>query len=88
MSDINYLSFVKFCLDEQAEVPPEAEHIVWHDLHQWAKQQTIVGVCWRGMQRLSNIGHNKPTDDDVLEWMATCTNIQRKNKLGNTANMA
>ena len=79
----SYLSFVRFCLDDKAPVPPAADTIVWHDLLDWAKKQTIVGVCWRGMQRLSNIGHNKPTDDDVLEWMAVCTRIEKTSRKAN-----
>ena len=78
-----YLEFVRFSLSDHAPIPDSAKSIVWHDLLDWAKKQTIVGTCWRGMQRLGDIGRNKPTDDDVLEWMAVCTRIEKKSRKAN-----
>lgn len=78
-----FLEFVRFSLNDNATVPASVAKIDWHDLLSWAKQQTIAGVCWHGMQRLSDIDTNKPTDDDVLEWMAYCAQITKKSRKTN-----
>lgn len=75
-----YLEFLKFCLDTDRVIPSCVSQINWHDLLVFAQKQAVVGVYWHGMQKLTDIQSNKPTDDDVLEWMAKIVSIQRKNE--------
>lgn len=76
-----YLSFLRYSLGEGAgDAEAAADGICWHDLLAFARKQTIEGVLWRGMQRLGDGVANKPTDDDVLEWMACVTRIRRRNE--------
>lgn len=75
-----YLDFLRFSLNEEAEVPAAARHINWHSLLLFAKDQSLVGIYWMGVRRLGNQKENKPTDDDVLEWMAACGQLARRNE--------
>lgn len=74
-----YLDFLRFCLDKTHGIPDGVGNINWADLKEFAKQQAIVGICWQGMSRLGDIKVNKPTDDDVLAWMALVQKTQKQN---------
>jgi len=73
-----YLAFLKFCLNDEAVIPDVADSINWHDLREFAKKQAIAGIYWQGIEKVR--GKNKPTDDDVLEWMGTCKKLEKRNK--------
>ena len=81
----DYFEFLRYCLhddlDNGVEIPSCASTICWHDLLEFAKKQTLVGVYWRGVSMLGGLTTNKPTDDDVLEWMATVKKITDQNRL-------
>lgn len=74
----SFLQFLKFCLSDDTETPDVADSINWHELRSFAKKQAIAGIYWQGVQRVR--GKNKPTDDDVLEWMSTVKALEKKNK--------
>lgn len=75
----DYLEFLRFCLDEERPIPDCVGKICWHDLLEFAQRQAIVGVFFYGMKRISS-GENKPTDDDVLEWMADTSMLGKRNE--------
>ena len=75
----DYLIFLRFCLSDDAEMPAVADSINWHALYDFAKKQAIAGIYWQGVKRVR--GNNKPTDEDVLEWMALSKGLERKNKV-------
>src|SRR3712207_6328100 len=74
-----YIEFLRFCLHEEAEIPECVSDINWHALLAFARKQSIVGTCWEGISRLSGIA-NKPTIDDILEWMSVVSTIQKRNR--------
>ena len=78
MTDI-YMEFLRFCLDEKRPIPDNMKKIVWSDLLDFAKKQSIIGVFFHGMKRITE-GENKPTDDDVLDWMAETSKIVKRNE--------
>lgn len=78
-----YFDFLKFSLNAEAEIPQSVETIVWHDFREFAKKQSIVGVIFEGMKRLTGIPVNKPTDDDIMEWMQLTNKIEARNKVMN-----
>lgn len=73
-----YLEFLKFCLNDEAVMPDVANSINWHELREFAKKQAIAGIFWQGVEKVQ--GKNKPTDDDVLEWMSTIKRLEKNNK--------
>lgn len=74
----NYLEFLKFCLEPKNAIPFCVESINWTKLLDFAKKQTIVGICWQGIQRLV-ITDNKPSEDEVMDWMGEYQKIVRRN---------
>ena len=73
------MEFLRFCLDEKRPIPDNMKKIVWSDLLDFAKKQSIIGVFFHGMKRITE-GENKPTDDDVLDWMAETSKIVKRNE--------
>ena len=81
----DYFEFLRYCLredlDNGSDIPSCVADICWHDLLEFAQKQTLVGVYWRGVSTLGGLTANKPTDDDVLAWMANVKKINDKNRL-------
>ena len=81
----HYFEFLRYCLREDLDngsvIPACVADISWHDLLAFAKKQTLVGVCWRGVSTLGGLTTNKPTDDDVLEWMAVVKKVNDQNRV-------
>ena len=77
-----YIVFLRWCLAEGSieDILPTAKGICWHDLLEFAKKQSLVGVFYGGILRLGQMTTNKPTDDDVMEWMAVANKIRKRNE--------
>lgn len=74
-----YLDFLRFSLNEEAQVPESVKLIDWDQLLQFAKDQCVPGIYWMGVHRLGNLKENKPTDDHVMRWMAACGKLGKRN---------
>ena len=72
------IEFLRWCLHPIDNVPACISKISWQELLAFAKKQTIVGIYWQGIQRLGDIS-NKPSEDDVMDWMGNYTKIVRRN---------
>ena len=77
----DYLQFLRYCLSpDDKPVPGCATRIKWADFLRFATKQSIVGVCWQGVMRMGGLDANKPSEDDVLDWMAEAIRIDRQNR--------
>ena len=77
----DYLQFISYSLSPNSQsVPFCAKQIDWAGLLQFAEKQSVVGLCWQGVRRMGKLSVNKPTEDDVLEWMAKVSKIAKQNK--------
>lgn len=79
-----YIIFLRWCLHPTGNVPACTSTINWQELLAFAKKQTIVGIYWQGIKRLGDIP-NKPSEDDVMDWMGAYTLIVRRNAKTNDA---
>ena len=59
-----------------SRTPSEAE---WGELYAMAKKQSLVGVCFAGVQRLVN-QQQDPPEMLYLTWMGMAAKIQQKNE--------
>lgn len=75
----DYLEFLRFCLDGRKTIPKAVARIDWHDLLQFAIEQSIVGVFFDGIERIGNVP-NKPSDENVMEWYGYVRNIEERGK--------
>ncbi len=70
-----YLEFLKFCLNPGLPVPECITTIKWHDLLEFGTKQAICGLfiptvlMKDGRLTKEDFKGNKPTDDDVMEWV-------------------
>lgn len=87
----DYLSFLRFCINADAEVPDCVRTINWQGLLTFANEQTVTGLCCHGIMKLNAMsengrsvedifGSNKPTDDDLLMWLKKTARIPKKNE--------
>lgn len=87
MRQEDYLSFLRYSLNLDGEVPTCVQNINWHDLLRFAKKHAIVGVYAYCLlyyyKKLNdcNWNGNKPSEDDVMEWMGEVTKIKHRNIL-------
>lgn len=75
----SYLDFLSFSLcPQERNVPKGVSHLNWSELLAFAKKQCIVGIFWGGILQLSNIDDNKPSEDDVMEWLKDVVKLERR----------
>ena len=78
MEETKYLEFIRWSLHHTDAAPSCISYIDWQGLLSFAKKQTIIGIFWQGIQRLGDIA-NKPSEDEVMDWMGEYTKIVRRN---------
>ena len=84
MNNINNLFFeliqvalgVRICL---SQTPNDME---WKALYNMAKKQSLVGVCFAGVQRLQT-QQQEPPEMLYLTWMGMAAKIQQRNEIVN-----
>lgn len=74
----DYINFLRWCKHPTGKAPVGISKIDWQELLSFAKKQTIIGIYWQGIQRLGDVA-NKPSEDDVMDWMGEYTKIVRRN---------
>lgn len=82
MSDINKLFFeliqvaigTRICLSHT----PSADE--WSELYNIAKKQSLVGVCFAGVQKLQT-QRQEPPEMTYLTWMGMAAKIQQRNEV-------
>lgn len=84
MNDSAFIDFLRWSLHPTDKVPTSVSLIDWQKLLTFAKMQTTVGIYWEGIQILEDVA-NKPTEDDVMDWMGDYTKIARRNAKTNDA---
>ena len=72
------IKFLRWCLHPTGNDPAGISTIDWQELLAFAKKQTIIGIYWQGIQKLGDVV-NKPTEDEVMDWMGEYTKIVRRN---------
>ena len=75
-----YLDFLRYCLDEKAEVPQSTATIDWDKLLLFARRQTMEATFWKGIERLGREGKLQLSQDAVLSWMARVKKIEKQNR--------
>ena len=77
----DFLTFLGYCLSPDSQALPEcATRICWADLLLFAKKQSVVGVYWQGVKQMSVLETNRPSEDDVMDWMVEVSKIAKRNR--------
>lgn len=73
------LRFVRFCLDDAATEFQGLDQVVWPELLKFGVRQTIMGVLFHGVQKLSNADH-LPDKFTVAALYSAYLEIEQQNK--------
>lgn len=90
MTDINNLFFelIRVALGTQETLSHPPSKGEWKQLYDMAKKQSLVGICFAGLQKSYNIVNQEPITknlDEVqyLTWMGLAAKIQQRNEVVN-----
>lgn len=77
----DYLQFLSYSLSPDSQsVPSCAERMDWAGLLQFAEKQSVVGVYWQGVKLMGELETNRPSEDDVMDWMVEVSKIAKRNR--------
>lgn len=82
MNDINQLFFelIRVAIGNEgclSHTPTTAE---WNTLYAMAKEQSLVGICFAGVQKLVS-QQQAPPEQLYLQWMGMAANVQQRNEV-------
>ena len=84
MTEINKLIYelIQVSLGRRACLSRTPSESQWHELYAIAKKQSLVGVCFAGVQKLVE-QQQTPEEMLYLTWMGMAAKIQQKNEVVN-----
>ena len=78
------LSFLRYCLGGKADLSIVVAKIDWRQLYSLATKQTIIGICFDGIERLGKeypeeLKQNPIGRELLMTWMGATQQIRRQN---------
>ena len=78
------LSFLRYCLGGKADLSIVVAKIDWRQLYSFATKQTIIGLCFNGIERLGKefpekLKRNPIGRELLMVWMAKAQLIRKQN---------
>ena len=78
------ISFLRYCLGNNEDVSKVLPKIDWHQLYSFALKQTVLGVCFEGINRLEQeypeeLKQNPIGRELLMNWMGIAQQIRRQN---------
>ena len=74
-----YFDFLKFCLNDKAAIPHSIQNLDWEGLYQFGKEQTILGILYHGIEKLSESPY-KPDTAIVMKFYVFHQQVMKANK--------
>ena len=74
-----FIDFLKFSLDPIISVPCNISDIPWDDLYDFSVKQSIAGVIFQGIERLSKTPY-RLEKRKIIKWYSFIKEIERKMK--------
>ena len=76
--------FLRYCLGGKVDMSIIVANIDWQQLYSFATKQTIIGICFDGIKRLSEeypeeLKKNPIERDLLMTWMGVSQQIRRQN---------
>ena len=76
--------FLRYCLEDKVDLSMVVANMDWRQLYSFATKQTIIGICFDGIKRLSEeypeeLKKNPIEKDLLLTWMGVSQQIRRQN---------
>ena len=78
------ISFLRYCLENNEYMSKVLPKIDWHQLYSFALKQTVLGVCFEGINRLEQeypekLKQNPIGRELLMNWMGIAQKIRRQN---------
>ena len=76
--------FLRYCLEDKVDLSMVVSNMDWRQLYSFATKQTIIGICFDGIKRLSEeypeeLKKNPIEKDLLMTWMGVSQQIRRQN---------
>lgn len=76
--------FLRYCLEDKVDLSIVVSNMDWRQLYSFATKQTIIGICFDGIKRLSEeypeeLKKNPIERDLLMTWMGVSQQIRRQN---------
>ena len=79
MNEDSLFTFLRYALDESADLSDSFSDMDWAALLQFGRRQAITGVLFEGVKRIP-ADHPHPDKGLLLSWMALAQAIERRNR--------
>ncbi len=73
-----FLDFLRFCIDDNIEIPNSLEGVDWQYIFDIAAKQAILGVTFYGLKRLPK--ELLPEKNLLMKWFAVAEKIKKSNE--------
>lgn len=82
--NIYVFSFLRYCLGNKGNMSDVVTGMDWRQLYSFASKQTILGLCFDGIERLGKeypdeLRHNPIRPNLLMAWMGKSQQIRRQN---------
>lgn len=74
--DKNYFEFIKFSVNQDYPFTDSVESINWEDLYRFSKEQSIIGICFDGIQKLDAKVSQQINKHLLYRWIAANHHIE------------
>ena len=76
--------FLRYCLEDKVDLSMVVSNMDWRQLYSFATKQTIIGICFDGIKRLSEeypeeLKQNPIGRELLMTWMGKAQQIRRQN---------
>lgn len=75
-----FYQLLRMALDRQVCLPHTPNEQEWKALYELAKKQSLIGVCFAGVQKLQT-QRQEPPEMTYLTWIAMAAKIQQRNEV-------
>ena len=76
-------AFVRFAINDKATIFDSSDELDWEVLYEFARKQTIVGVMFAGIEKLSK--EQRPPKNILMNWFMLVEHIRKRNDRLNEA---
>ena len=77
-----FFELIRVSIGRQKRLTHTPSEMEWRQLYTLADMQAVIGICFRGVQRLRKLGYDIPTDL-YMKWLGMAAKIQQRNELMN-----
>ena len=77
-----FFELIRVSIGRQKRLTHTPSEMEWRQLYTLADMQALIGICFRGVQRLRKLGYDIPTDL-YMKWLGMAAKIQQRNELMN-----